>query len=152
MSRRDVQAEMLSALDAFVGRGAELPATSDGKVNVAALCRELGLRPSDAQHLFRKEAVKTAINALAEDQGLAHIGARAERDASDEVLRDGMARVATQARKDAQAAAEQSVAASVLLDELVLAQTEVERFRLENESLRFRLQLYEEGGVAPSLR
>lgn len=149
MTKRDVEAEILYALDHFVARGGALPGTNDGKVNVAALCRELGLRTSDAQHLFRKEAVKVAVNAMAEEQGLAPIGARADRDAADEAIHANIARTAAQARRDAQAATEQSAAAAVLLDELAAARAEVERLRLENESLRARLRICDEGGVPP---
>lgn len=146
---RDVELEVLSALDRLVARGTEIPAAGDGKVNVAALTRLLGLRPSDTQHLFRKEAVKTAVNALAVEQGLAPIGARSDREAADDALRDRVARTANQARKDAQAASEQSAAASVLLEELARIQREVERLLLENDSLRLRLDLLEGGGVVP---
>ena len=152
MSRRDVEADVLSALDAFVGRGNRLPATADGKVNVAALCRELGLRPSDAQHLFRKEAVKTVVNALAEEQGLLHIGARADREAADQAIHDGIARVGAQARRDAQAAtmaAEQSAAAVVLIEELAQARAEIEALKLARSSLEARLHIFEDGGLPP---
>lgn len=149
MSRRDVEAEVLSSLDAFVGGGDRLPATADGKVNVAALCRELGLRPSDAQHLFRKEAVRTVVNALAEEQGLLRIGARADREAADQAIHDGIARVGAQARRDAQAATEQSAAAAVLIEELAQARTEVEALRLACTSLEARLRIFEDGGLPP---
>lgn len=149
MAKRDVEAEILAAFDAFVAQGGTLPRTGDGKVNVAALCRALGLRPSDTQHLFRKEAVKTVINAMAEEQGLRPIGARADREAADDAIHDSMARVAAQAKRDAQSAVEQSAAAAVLLDELAAARGEVERLRLENEALRARLRIFEEGGVPP---
>ena len=149
MSRRDVEADVLSALDAFVGRGDHLPATADGKVNVAALCRELGLRPSDAQHLFRKEAVKTVVNALAEEQGLLRIGARADREAADQAMHDSIARVGAQARRDAQAATEQSAAAAVLIEELAQAWAEIEALRLARTSLEARLRIFEDGGLPP---
>ena len=149
MNRRDVEAHVLSALDAFVGRGGRLPATADGKVNVAALCRELGLRPSDAQHLFRKEGVKTVINALAEEQGLLRIGARADREAADQAVYDGIARVGAQARRDAQAAMEQSGAAAVLIEELAHARAEIEALKLARSSLEARLRIFEDGGLPP---
>lgn len=151
MSRRDVEAEILSALDTFVGRKGRLPATADGKVNVAALCREIGLRLSDAQHLFRKEGVRTAVNALAEEQGLLRIGARAEREAADQAVHDGIARVGAQARRDAQAATEQSAAAAVLIEELAQARAEIEALKLARASLEARLRIFEDGGLPPRL-
>jgi isoaspartyl peptidase/L-asparaginase-like protein (Ntn-hydrolase superfamily) len=149
VSHRDVEAEILEALDAFVARDGKLPATGDGKVNVAALCRDLGLRAADAQHLFRKESVKAAINAMASDQGLLLIGARADREAADESLRDNVVRTATNARRDAQSAAEQSAAASVLLEELSATRAELEHLRLVNASLEARLSMIEDGFMPP---
>ena len=149
MNRRDVESEVLSALDAFVERGGSLTATADGKVNVAALCRDLGLRPSDAQHLFRKDAVKTAINALADEQKLLPIGARAEREAADQLVHAGIARVGAQARRDAQAATEQSAAATFLVEELAKARSEIETLKLARASLEMRLRIFEDGGLPP---
>lgn len=58
--------------------GHKIPATNDLKVNVSGLCRALGLPPSDAQHFHRKEELKLAVNAVAEERGLAPIGAHAQ--------------------------------------------------------------------------
>ncbi|MBK3775215.1 hypothetical protein GAY31_13765 [Azospirillum brasilense] len=150
MARRDVEQEILAALDAFVADGGALPATPDRKVNAAALCRALGLRPSDTQHLFRKDSLKLAINALAESQRLLPLGARADRTAADQQIEAGISRVAALAKVDAQAAAEQAAAcASVMLGELAKARAEIERLRMENVALSERLRCVEEGGLPP---
>jgi hypothetical protein len=150
MAKRNVEGEISALLDDFVASGKPLPTTVDGKVNVLALCRVLGLASSDAQHLHRKESLKTVINALAEDQGLLPIGARAQTD-EDRAVESRIARVAAQAKDDAQAAAEQAAAAAAMLAELRLAQDELEKLRLENQALRARLQIIEDGGVPPRL-
>lgn len=58
-----------------------LPSTSDGKVNVLALVRELGLKEHATQHFYdvdpKKDELRTLVNALAHRQGLKAIGARA---------------------------------------------------------------------------
>lgn len=150
MTRRDVEADIMARLDAFLAGGGKLPATTDQKVNVSALCRDLGLAPSDAQYFHKRDAIKATVNALAEDQGLAPIGARAQSE-EDKAVQSRIARVASQAKSDAQAAAEQAAAASAILAELRAAQAENKRLRLENDSLKARLQIIEEGGVPPRL-
>jgi hypothetical protein len=147
--RRDMKGQVLCALDGFVASGRRLPVARNGTVNVAALCRELELQPSDVQYVFRKEEIKTAVNALALDQGLMPIGARADRDAADASLLDSLARTRSAARRDAQAATEQSAAASALYDELVAARAEIERLKVANRSLMIRIRILEDGGVAP---
>ena len=150
MSKRAVEADLLEALDRFITAGKKIPSTNDNKVNVSGLCRALGLAPSDVQHFHRKEELKLAVNALAEEQGLAPIGARAQ-TIEDKAVQDRIALVSTQAKSDAMAAAEQSAAARAILDELRAAQTEIRRLTLENESLRLRIEIMEGGGVAPRM-
>lgn len=150
MTRRDVDADIMKCLDSFVAKGGKLPATTDQKVNVSALCRDLGLAPSDAQYFHKRDAIKLSVNALAEDQGLAPIGARTQ-SKEDQALQSRMSRVASQAKADAQAAAEQAAAASAILAELHTAQAENQQLRLENVSLKARLRIIEEGGVPPRL-
>jgi hypothetical protein len=145
--RLDVERLILDRLDIFIQGGNKLPATGDGKVNVAGLVRCLDLKPSDAQHFFKKEALKVAVNALADEQGLAPVGARAALDQADELLNARIARTSGQARDDARAAAEQSAAASALLVELQEAQREAAALRLERNALEERLRLVEERGV-----
>ena len=54
MPKRDVEAEILDALEKFLQTGEKLPALEEGKVNVTGLCKRLGLRASDVQHFYRK--------------------------------------------------------------------------------------------------
>lgn len=150
MIKRKVESDLLDRLDRYVANGGKIPATNDLKVNVSGLCRELGAAPSDAQHFYRKEELKLAVNALAEEQGLAPIGARAQ-SVEDQVVQNRIASVAAQAKVDAMAAAESLASAKVLLDELRAAQSEIRRLILENKSLRTRLAIIEGGGVVPRI-
>lgn len=148
MSKRDVEADILGRLDAFVAGGGKLPGTNDGKVNIVGLCRELGLPASDAQHMHRKDAIKAAVSALAEEQGLLPVGARAQTE-EDKAVQARIARVASQAKDDAQAAVEQAAAASVLMEELRSARDLIAKLTLERDALAARLRLVEESGVLP---
>lgn len=150
MAKRNVEEEILGRLDRFIANGNQLPATNDLKVNVSALCRQLELPPSDAQHFHRKEELKLTVNALAADQGLASIGSRIQAP-EDQAVQARIAHVAAQAKGDAMAAAESLASAKVLLDELRAAQSEVRRLILENESLRTRLAIIEGGGLVPRI-
>ncbi|MFD2262590.1 hypothetical protein ACFSM5_06800 [Lacibacterium aquatile] len=150
MAKRNVEEEISTRMDEFIAASKRLPATNDGKVNVLALCRDLGLAPSDAQHFHRKEALKATINALAEEQGILPIGARGRSD-EDEIIERRLSQIATQAKDDAQAAAEQSAAAGVMLDELRAAQDEIERLTLQVRALEEKLRIYEDGGIPPRI-
>ena len=108
MVKRNVEQEILQALDLFVSKDKKLPVTNDGKVNVSGLCKELGLKPSDVQHFHRKESVKLAVNAIAGEQKILPIGARAVSVAEDKVMRERIASVASQSKDLGQAAAEQA--------------------------------------------
>lgn len=147
MARRDVEADILGRLDRFLADGESIPSTADGKVNVVALCRALGLPATDAQHFHRKEAIKTAVSAIGADQGLAPIGARGTFDPQEAVLEDRLREVRGKARSDAMAATEAAAAMQAIVDELHAARTEVSALRAENRALQERLRLVEEQGI-----
>ena len=144
--RRNVEEDITSRLDSFLSKKASLPATVDGKVNVAALVRDLGLKASDSQYFFKIEAIKRAVNALAEDQGLAPIGARADLSAADKKI---LGRIAEQGRRamEVEAGAVNNAAlVNALTTELQAAQAEIIKLRRENATLRERLVLVDECG------
>jgi hypothetical protein len=148
MARRDVEGDILSRLDALVRQGGRIPATVDGKVNVLALCRELGLAEADAQHFHRKDAIKSAVNVLAEGQALRAIGARGQPlDPAEQKLEERITRANGDARQDAIAAAEASAAAAALAAELLAAQAEISELRIQNRALTERLRLVEDLGL-----
>ncbi|KQQ11831.1 hypothetical protein ASF53_16855 [Methylobacterium sp. Leaf123] len=113
-----------------------LPAT-DGKVNVRAVVRQLirrdgRLRPSHEQHFFDKPALRSAVNAIAAEQGLAPIGSRAP-GAEDDALRTRLGRVAREA--------------SGLRQVLVEREGLIDALRRENHALREQMRLLEETGM-----
>ncbi|MGE5503960.1 MAG: hypothetical protein ACM31L_06005 [Actinomycetota bacterium] len=137
MVKRDVVADVLGRLDRFVADGGTLPGTNDGKINVSALCRMLGLEPSDAQHFHRKDEIKLTVNALATEAGLLPIGARAEADAREKEITSKIVAVADRAKEDAQDALEARAVAARL-------QYQVDELIRENGALRARLAAAEE--------
>ncbi|MBI0538105.1 hypothetical protein D9599_21310 [Roseomonas sp. KE2513] len=147
MGKRDVEADILSRFNRFIEEGCAIPGTPDGKVNVLALCRALGLPAADAQHFHRKESIKTAVSVIGAEQGLAAIGSRTGLDPQEAVLEQRLKLARGQARDDAMAASEASAAMQVLVDELRSAQAEITVLRVENRALLERLQLIEEQGI-----
>ena len=148
ITKRDVEGDILGRLDRFIAEGGTIPATTDAKVNVLALCRALGLPASDAQHFHRKEAIKSAVSAIGAEQGLAPIGARGgAQDPQEEVLEERLREARGKARADAMAATEASAAVEVLVDNLRAARAEISALQAESRSLRERLRLVEEQGI-----
>jgi hypothetical protein len=148
MTRRDVTADILDRLSGFIEHGRKLPVTVDGKVNVVALCRDLGLLESDSQHFHRKDALKSAVNGIAAAQGLRGVGARGQPvDEAEATLERRIADANSNARQDALAASEAAAARDALAAELRAAQAEIADLRVENRALAERLRLLEETGL-----
>ncbi|WP_374359903.1 hypothetical protein [Pseudoduganella danionis] len=68
-------------------RQPNLPATSEGKVNVRELTLALGLQRSQEQHFFNHAELRTLVKVAAEAQGLTAIGSRIQQDAADDAVR-----------------------------------------------------------------
>jgi len=111
-----------------------LPTTPDGKVNVRALVRAIGLRQSQEQHFFRKPELASLVNALAHVQGIKPIGSRLLSDQQDQAATDRLARTATEKNDIARALAEK--------------EAEIEHLRQENAMLHARLAQIESTGTA----
>lgn len=111
-----------------------LPLTSEGKVNVRQLVRDLGLRETLEQHFFRKPELAGPVNALARVQGVKPIGSRLLDDVADAGVRKRIGRDADTISDLRRALAER--------ESLVLS------LRAENERLKARFNLLEETGLA----
>lgn len=113
-----------------------LPATN-GKINVRQVVRELSDRDgrvklTHEQHLFNKPELRGALNAVAEQQGLARIGSRSPDEESD-VVRTRIGKIAGEASELRQVLAEREAL--------------IEALRGENDALRSQLRLVEETGM-----
>lgn len=111
------------------GRMPTLPATSDGKINVAGLVRELGLKSTAAQHFFSKPELRDAVNVVAEAMGLAPIGSRAVEDAAADAVRTKLARIGQSEKQTSEGLAE--------------ALRRIDVLEAENEALRERVRQLE---------
>jgi len=114
-------------------RAPTLPMTDDGKVNVRALTLALGLRISQEQHFYKHPELTTAVNAVAEAQGLKPIGSRAGSEAEDKALAARINRIEGDRNNLARTLAEREAL--------------IERQRREIEALREQLGLLEETGM-----
>jgi len=110
-----------------------LPHLDDGKVNVRAITLALGLKQTQEQHFFKQRQLASAVNAVAEIQGLKPIGSRALIDADDKVAAERIAAVSSERDELAKALAEALAA--------------VEELRKKNASLSERLALRDETGL-----
>lgn len=121
------------ALQADQDRVPTLPTTPDGKVNVRALVRELGLKETDEQHFYRKTELSAPVNVLAAEQGLKGIGSRYQEDEAFAGVRVIVGRNA----------AEMSELRRTLSEREAL----IGSLRAENAALKARLALIEATGM-----
>ena len=143
-----VVSRIKSALTDFFVQGNQIPATSENKVNVIALCRELNnVTEADAQHFHKKDEIKEFVNARAIEQGLLPIGHRTQIDDADIELEHRIRQTSAQAKHDAQAAVEATAAQQSLLEELKTVRLELTNKNLEMTALKERLRLIEEAGL-----
>jgi hypothetical protein len=91
-----------------------LPTTSDMKVNVRELVRELMDEPgangivkqTHEQHFFNKEKLAAPVNALAVIQGISPIGSRVLSDGDDAIIRGQIAKIKQAAKAETETFAE----------------------------------------------
>lgn len=107
-------------------RKPSLPATPDRKVNVRAVVRDAGLKPSQEQHFYRSIELARVLNAAAEAQELGGIGSRAEQNADDDVALKAIARARSDVAELSRALAEREG----------LVQRQRERIRQLEQQLR----------------
>jgi hypothetical protein len=141
--RRDPEADILDALEAFFQSGAPIPVTVDRKVNVSALTGALGLRPADAQYFHKTPSIKEAVNAVAIDQGILPIGHRADQAKADSIVAGVIAKTANKARADAQGSIEARHAYAALMDEHATSQRRIAELERQLAAAHRRLAEYE---------
>jgi uncharacterized coiled-coil protein SlyX len=109
-----------------------LPVTTDGKVNVRAVAEASGVGAAREQHLFKRQELRAAINAVAIEQGVKPIGSR---QPSEDLEKE----VAARLRRTDMRSSE--------LSKLVAEQAStIERQRRTIEALREQLGAFEETG------
>ena len=126
-------------------RVATIPATPDGKVNVTAVAKAIGLTKGQVKYLHEHPELYNLVNLFAEGQYLNPIGARLLQEAGDKVLKARMVRQAQSANASAQAAVEAQAATGELLEKLKDAVVEIESLKAENMRLKAQLDQIHSG-------
>jgi hypothetical protein len=150
MIRRNAERELLKVLQPYLDEVVDryrrdgtvtLPVTTDGKVNVTGLCRDLGLSTSDVQYFYRKQALADAVNVVAEELGIDPIGSRALADQRDEAAKQEV----KAARKDAKQKGEDVVELRRHIDDLT---RELERVKRERDRYKAMIEeIYDSGDL-----
>jgi uncharacterized coiled-coil protein SlyX len=109
-----------------------LPATVDGKVNVRAVAEEAGIGIARVQHLFKRDDLRSAINAIALEQSLKPIGSRLPSDDVEKEVAARMHRTDARANELGTMVAEQAAT--------------IERQRRQIDALREQLRAFEDTG------
>ncbi|SCY65640.1 hypothetical protein [Microvirga guangxiensis] len=129
-----------------------LPQTSDGKVNVRALARELQEfaieRGEDAnrvpdsawQYFYKHEPLAEMVDLIASEQGLAKIASRTRDDAKDDASSEKISRLNKCLKGQAEGHAQSRVRVTQLERDLANA-------RAENDRLRERLGIMQRTGL-----
>lgn len=140
---RSILPELLHDLELYLDRQATawqrqpeqdrvptLPVT-DGKVNVRAIILALGRPQSQEQHLFKKPELRSAIDAVAIEQGLKTIGSTL-RGELEKAVADRMRRTEKRSNDLAKLVAEQAAV--------------IEKQRCTIDGLREQIRIFEETG------
>jgi hypothetical protein len=155
MARREIVPFILGLLEPWLNeiqsayelqpearRSPTLPVLPEGKVNVVAIVRALGLRPADQKYFHTKPEIRDLVNAFAETQGVKAIGSRAAFDQVDDAVRDKFQQLAGLNRKS-------EVELTEALRRIEDLMCENEKLRLKCEQYRSALrEVYETGDIA----
>lgn len=118
-----------------------LPSTSDNMINVHEVAKQLGCARS---YLYDYSELSLLLDLFAEGQGLSPSCSRTPA-AGDRVVQDRMKMISKSAKLDAQASVEARAALSDAINRNADLQSEVQRLRLENTSLKEQLNLIHQG-------
>lgn len=126
-----------------------LPVTSDGKANVRAIAKAIGLTQNQEKYLYEHVELTQLINLVCEGQGVLPIGSRLIQSAADKALKERLIRQSKTAQESSQAAVEASGALQAALDRVRELSTELEAVKAQNIRLRAQLQSVQDGIYVP---
>ncbi len=127
------------------GRLPTLPLTPDGKINVRAVAKEIGLKESQEKYLYERSELTDPINLICEGQGVLPIGSRLTQTAADMAIKERLVRQAQAATNASQAAVEAQGALQGLVETVSSMADELESVRAENDRLRAMIEAMQEG-------
>jgi hypothetical protein len=127
------------------GRLPTLPLTPDGKINVRALAKAIGLKESQEKYLYERSELTDPINLICEGQGVLPIGSRLVQTAADAAIKERLTRQAQAATNASQAAVEAQGALQEMMESVSGMAAELESLRAENGRLRAMIEAIQEG-------
>jgi hypothetical protein len=126
-----------------------LPTTPDGKVNVRAIAKAIGLTVNQEKYLYDRPELTQLINLVCEGQEVLPIGSRVTMSAADKALKERLARQAKASQEASQAAVEADSALHAALDRVRELSDELEAATAQITRLRAQLQSIEDGIYSP---
>lgn len=128
-----------------MARAPTLPITPDGKVNVRAIAKAIGLTENQEKYLYERAELTQLINLVCDGQEVLPIGSRVTQSAADKALKERLVRQSKAAQEASQAAVEADGALQAALDRVQELSDELEAVKAQNTRLRAQLQSVEDG-------
>lgn len=122
-----------------------LPVTPDGKVNVRAVAKAIGLTESQEKYLYERAELTQLINLVCDGQGVLPIGSRVTQSAADKALKERLIKQSKAAQEASQAAVEADGALQAALDRVRALSDELEAVKAQNTRLRAQLESIRDG-------
>jgi len=122
-----------------------LPVTTDGKVNVRAIAKAIGLTENQEKYLYERAELTQLINLVCEGQEVLPIGSRVTQSAADKALKERLVRQSKASQEASQAAVEANGALQAALDQVRELSIELEAALAHNTRLRAQIQSIQDG-------
>lgn len=122
-----------------------LPLTPDGKINVRAVAKAIGLKGSQEKYLYERPELTQLINLICEGQDVLPIGSRLSQTAADKAIKERLARQTRAATDASRDAVEAQGALQDMLAKVRDMAAELEAVKAENQRLRAQIDAMDEG-------
>ncbi len=122
-----------------------LPVTPDGKVNVRAVAKAIGLTESQEKYLYERAELTQLINLVCDGQGVLPIGSRVTQSAADKALKERLIKQSKAAQEASQAAVEADGALQAALNRVRELSDELEDVKAQNIRLRAQVESIRDG-------
>lgn len=126
-------------------RSPTLPLTPDGKINVRALAKAIGLKQSQEKYLYERPELTQLINLICDGQGVLPIGSRLSQTAADKAIKEQLVRQARAVTDASRSAVEAQGALQEMLTRVRDMAVELETVKAENRRLRAQIDAMHEG-------
>lgn len=117
-----------------------LPQTPDGKVNVRAVAKAIGLTEGQEKYLYERVELTQLINLVCDGQGVLPIGSRLIQSAADKALKERLIKQSRATQEASQAAVEADGALQAALSKVKTLSDELEAVKAQNTRLCAQLE------------